>query len=125
MIPKLRELWKKAFGDTDAFLDIFWQWAYDPNRCRYITMEGTPAAALYWFDCEILDSTSSALRKVAYIYAVATDPKYRGQGLCHKLMEETHRHLERHGYDGAILVPGSESLYDFYGGMGYQVCTFL
>ena len=34
LIPGLRELWKKAFGDTDEFLDLFFSTAYSPDRCR-------------------------------------------------------------------------------------------
>ena len=36
LIPGLRNLWKKAFGDTDEFLDLFFSTAYAPGRCRCI-----------------------------------------------------------------------------------------
>ena len=110
----LRQLWKEAFGDSDAFLDIFFATAYSPRRCRCIRKKGTVAAALYWFDC------SFAGKKIAYLYAVATALSYRGQGLCRKLMAHTHALLKCQGYAGAILVPGEEGLFRFYGAMGYQ-----
>ena len=110
----LRQLWKEAFGDSDAFLDIFFTHGYSPRRCRCITEGNTVAAALYWFDC------SFSGKKIAYLYAVATALSHRGQGLCRKLMADTHALLARQGYAGAILVPGEESLFDFYATMGYQ-----
>lgn len=116
-IPALRSLWKEAFGDTDAFLDTFARTAYSPARCRCVTVDGDVAAALYWFDCTHAD------RRIAYLYAVATARAHRGQGLCRALMEDTHRHLTEQGYAGAMLVPGSASLFDFYARMGYRTCT--
>ena len=83
LIPSLRDLWKAAFGDTDAFLDDFFSTAYAPHRCRCIVMDGQVAAALYWLDC------ACEGRKLAYIYAVATHPHHRGKGLCRTLMSET------------------------------------
>lgn len=112
--PRLRSLWKEAFGDDDAFLDVFFDRAFSPDRCRCVTVDDQIVAALYWFDC------SWESRPLAYLYAVATAKAYRGQGLCHKLMGNTHEHLKYLGYTGAVLVPGEPSLFDFYEKMDYQ-----
>ncbi|MBO5322995.1 MAG: GNAT family N-acetyltransferase [Oscillospiraceae bacterium] len=113
----LRQLWKEAFGDSDAFLDVFFSHGYSPRRCRCITDDGQVAAALYWFDC------SFAGKKIAYLYAVATAVSHRGKGLCRKLMADTHALLANQGYAGAILVPGEGSLFDFYAAMGYETIS--
>lgn len=118
-VPQLRALWMEAFGDTEAFLDTFFQNAFSTDRCRCITIDNSVVAALYWFDC------SYDTHKVAYVYAVATAKAHRGQGLSHKLMENTHTHLQSLGYEGVILVPGSESLFRFYAGMGYEICSYI
>ena len=118
-LPLLRGLWKEAFGDTDAFLDAFEETAFDPNRCRCITVDGRLVAALYWFDC------TCEGRRMAYLYAIATAKAARGQGLCHRLMADTHRHLRALDYEVAILVPGDEGLFAFYGKMGYRVCGYI
>lgn len=111
---QLRALWKEAFGDEDAFLDAFFATGFSPDRCRCVTIDGQIAAALYWFDC------SWDGKPMAYLYAVATGKAYRGQGLCRKLMANTHEHLKYLGYAGAVLVPGDPSLFDFYGKIGYE-----
>lgn len=118
-IPELRELWKLAFGDTDAFLDSFFSTAFSSDRCRCILEEGRIAAALYWFDCSVEN------QKAAYIYAVATHPEFRNRGLCRKLMADTHAVLASRGYVSAILVPQKESLRKMYAGMGYRDCGGL
>lgn len=116
-IPQLRKLWQQAFGDTDAFLDIFFSAAFSPTRCRCVLVEGDVAAALYWFSCE------AGGQPLAYLYAVATDEKFRGRGLCRRLMEDTHSHLASLGYAGALLVPGDAGLREMYRGMGYADAT--
>lgn len=113
-IPALRNLWQEAFGDDDTFLDAFFQIGYSPRRCRRILFDGRLAAALYWFDCALED------KKLAYIYAVATDKAFRGRGLCRRLMEDTHLHLGQLGYGGAVLVPGNKKLFSLYEKLGYQ-----
>lgn len=117
-IPQLRELWKEAFGDDDSFLNSFFSTAFSTDRSRCVTDNGRVAAMLYWFDCEYHN------KKIAYIYAVATAVSHRGQGICGSLMDDTHRLLGKLGYEGAILVPGSENLFSFYGKMGYKTCCF-
>ena len=115
----LRRLWKQAFGDPDTFLDAFFSNGFSPDRCRALTLDGQLTAALYWFDC------SWQSQKIAYLYAVATDKAFQGQGLCRALMEDTHRHLAELGYQGAILVPGSKALFRLYEKLGYRTCCHI
>lgn len=116
---KLRVLWQEAFGDTEDFLQTFWDTAFAPDRCRCILNDSEALASLYIFDCLYKGN------KIAYIYAVATSKAHRGKGLCHLLMADTHRYLQQKGYSGAILVPASEGLFAFYENMGYKVCTYV
>ncbi len=109
----LRNLWQEAFGDGDEFLDIFFSTAYSPRRCRRVTIGDKTAAALYWLDMDYPGG------KLAYIYAVATAEKFRGQGLCRALMADTHAQLKSEGYAGVILVPQDQGLRKMYAAMGY------
>ncbi len=117
--PALWDLWMEAFGDSEAFLRDFENTAFDRMRCRCVIQNDTVAAALYWFDC------SYPSGRIAYLYAIATAKAHRGQGLCRALLEDTHRHLKALGYVGAILVPGEESLFNFYQKIGYQTATHI
>ena len=115
-IPQLRQLWQLAFGDSEEFIHLFFSTAYDPRRCRLITLEGRTAAALYWFDVHCCG------RKMAYIYAVATHPDFQNRGLCRRLMADTHALLAELGYTVTLLVPGEPRLREMYAKMGYQNC---
>lgn len=116
-IPGLRRLWKQAFGDTEEFLDLFFAVAYAPERSLCAVEGNTVAAALYW-----LDGTCRG-RPVAYLYAVATEEKFRGRGLCRTLLGETERILKDRGYAGAVLVPGEAGLFSLYHKLGFQICS--
>lgn len=116
-VRQLRLLWQQAFGDTDAFLDCFFSTGFSADRCRCVYEGNSLAAALYWFDC------SWKGKKLAYLYAVATDRAFRGRGLCRKLMADTHDALKRAGYHGTILVPSQPSLFAFYEKLGYRACA--
>lgn len=113
----LRQLWKTAFSDTDEFLDRFFAACFSPLRCRCALEEGRTVAALYWFDVVCRG------KKLAYFYAVATHPDFRGRGVCRSLMADTHTLLAEQGYDGALLVPQSEGLRKMYASFGYRDCT--
>jgi len=115
----LRQLWKEAFGDEDAFLDCFFTFGYSPRRCRCVLEGETLAAALYWFEC------SAYGQKYAYIYGVATALSHRGLGLCRQLMADTHALLREEGFAGAVLVPQQEGLRRMYAAMGYRDCGGL
>ena len=115
----LRALWRQAFGDTEEFLDQFFSTGFSPRHCRCAMENGQLAAALYWFDCEF-DG-----RKLAYLYAIATDAVFQNRGVCRALMADTHTLLKAHGYSGTLLVPGAASLGAFYGSRGYRWATGL
>ena len=109
----LRTLWTECFGNEENWIDVFFQTAFDPTHVCCLTRRGQLAAALCWMD------TYCQGRPLAYLYAIATAPAHRRQGLCRELMGKTHDHLARQGYAGAILVPGDEGLRQMYGKMNY------
>lgn len=113
-IPAMKRLWQQAFGDEMAVINGFFATGFDKTRCQCLYEDGFLAAALYWFDCLWQG------KKVAYIYAVATEKGFRGKGLCRRLMEKTHAHLQKQGYVGAVLVPGSPALFVMYEKFGYR-----
>ena len=116
-IRQLLQLWKEVFGEYDGFWELFLETGFQPDHCRCITENGQVAAGLYWFDCSCNED------KIAYIYAVVTDPIHRGRGLCRKLMADVHGILKDRGYASVMLVPADEGLRKMYRKMGYEDCT--
>lgn len=117
--PQLLKLWKGVFGEYDGFWELFLNTAFQQDHCRCITENSRVTAGLYWFDC------SCGQDRIAYIYAVVTDPAHRGKGLCRKLMADVHRLLKSQGYDSVMLVPADAGLREMYRKMGYADCTAI
>lgn len=114
--PQLKKLWREAFGDGENFIETFLTSAYASSRCRILTDGEQVAAMLFWLDGEYKG------QKWAYLYGVATAPRYRGQGLCRRLLAQTHELLACRGYAGTILYPADGDLRQMYGKMGYRNC---
>lgn len=117
-LPALQALWQEAFGDSEEFIDLFFQNGFRFDRCRVLT-EGTVLGAVYWFDC------SCRGFRYAYVYALGVKRAARGRGVGTRLMEDLHRHLADCGYDGCLLCPANEGLFDYYGPMGYTTCAHM
>lgn len=122
-VPKqydqLIRLWQEAFGDTEEFIDGFFCTAFSPARCRCMVINKKVAAALYWMDVR------RGEQRYAYIYAVAVAESRRGKGLGRAMLEDAQAHLAFRGYDGILLVPGSESLRGYYEKHGYITATHV
>lgn len=113
-IPVLRSIWKQAFGDSDAFLDAFFDRGFSCDRCRCVFREGEPVAAIYLFDGQWEQ------KPVAYLYALAVEQAHRGQGLSRLLLAQVHGALQQAGYAGTVLEPASQSLAAYYATFGYR-----
>ncbi len=112
-IPALRSLWQEAFGDSDAFLDLFFTLGFSPERALTAKEGENILAALYWFYCAWEENQS------AYVYAVATKKEHRGKGVCRALMDKLHKEMGAMG-SSTILVPADDGLRKFYARMGYR-----
>ncbi len=117
METDLLELWQSCFGESDGFWQLFRDNGFRPEQVCEIRRDGRLAAALYWFPI------SCEGQNLAYLYAVATHPDFRGRGLCRELMAKTEIMLAGKGISGVLLVPESHSLRQMYGKMGYTDCT--
>ena len=110
-------LWAEAFGDSreriSDFLDSFCQ------NMLVFEKEGRIASMVTILEMKI------GAEKGRYIYALATDKRFRGQGLATELIEYVKRFLTENGEKFLILLPQSKSLYDFYEKRGFSklFCT--
>ncbi len=94
-----KDLWMKSFGDEEQFADSFIMRYYSRGRMLTAEAEGRTAAMLH------LLPFRTELGRTTYIYAVATDPAFRGRGLASQLMREAMRLIADRGDDAAFLIP--------------------
>ncbi len=113
-LPQLKSLWREAFGDSEAFTELFFAKGFSRERCLAALEDGAVMGALYWFDCH---------PGLAYIYGVGVAKACRGKGVGAALMEAVHAHLQRKGYRGCILCPADGGLFAYYKKLGYTPCA--
>ncbi len=113
----LQCLWETVFGDSRKVTDAFFDNAFDSDGCFYIAAEGKAVSALYLLPVSFAD------QKGYYLYAAATLPSYRGQGLMGMLLTEALVYARQQG-DFVYLCPAEESLYDYYRKHGFETVLY-
>ena len=118
----LQSLWKLCFGDDEEVTDCFFALFPPKLHTRVMDHDGRIAAMASWLPVTL--HLDGRIIPGAYIYAVATHPDFRGKGLCRSLMEELEASLRLQGMEFAALCPAEDSLYRFYGAMGYKTAFY-
>ncbi len=108
----LKRLWKEIFGDTDLYIDLFFQHKYLPENTFIIRKDGEIVSMLYFFPTSFC--LENRLIPAAYICGVATRQEERGKGYSQAILKEAIRVIKERGYKAAFLIPASESLFSFY-----------
>ena len=109
----VRRLWREVFGDDVEFIDSFLTTCYDPeNLFAHYEQERLVAMV------HLLPFRTAEGERVHYIYGVATDPQWRGQGLATELMLRALRRAEVES-DVVVLIPSSEEVKAFYRELGF------
>lgn len=120
-IPAQRELWKLAFGDSNSYIDNFYNTYYRPERVVVLEEEGTVRSMTAWFDTVFVVPGRGEYR-AAYLYAVATHPDCRGRGLAGKLLAGADEYFRSLGIPAVTTVPAEPSLHNFFGANGFREC---
>ncbi len=117
MAAPLKQLWQIVFGDTEAYINLFFDHRFSPEHTMVALFEGAPVAMLYLLPITIRQGNVDY--DARYIYAVGTHPDFRSQGLSGRLLAATHERLASEGVALSLLVPAEPSLFDYYGARGY------
>ena len=120
-IPALRRLWTLAFGDGGAYLDNFFDCYYRPERMIVLEQKGTVLAMTAWFDTTFVLPGTGEYR-AAYLYAVATHPDHRGQGLSGRLLAWADGYFRTLNIPAVTTVPAEPSLHNFFAANGFREC---
>lgn len=117
-IPRLRELWKLAFGDDGAYVDNFFQRYYRPERMLVLEQGGMIQAMTAWFDTELVLPGEERVC-AAYLYAVATHPDARNRGLSSQLLQDADNYFRFLHCSAVTTVPAEPSLHRFFARNGF------
>jgi GNAT superfamily N-acetyltransferase len=110
-------LWKDAFGDSDAFMHLYFDRVYRDENALVIEKEGKILSAL-----QMLPYTMTFWGKeinVAYISGACTAPSEQGKGLMKQLLQEAFREMQRRRIALTALIPAEKWLFTYYRSQGY------
>lgn len=107
---QIRKLWIECFtGDTIDDADAFLLCRFDESKMLSRTDNGKIISMLHIIP----------FGDVAYIFAVATSPSYRHQGIAGALCHDAIEQCRREGFKAVALIPSDSHLREWYAGMGF------
>ena len=111
---QMRQVWHDIFGDEEAEIDSFL--VRHSDAMPLIHKENNVVVSmLFMVPLQMWD------KRVAYIYAVATQPEYRGRGIASKLLKEALQLIETNGeFDLVALIPSSTESKRLYERLGFE-----
>ena len=111
---EMREMWHEIFGDEYHEIESFL--VSNPQAIPFIYKEeGSVVAMLHIVPLQMWGQS------VAYIYAVATQPEYRGRGIASKLLNEALHYISESGkFDCVALIPSSTESKRLYERLGFD-----
>lgn len=109
-------LWKTCFHDGD-FSEFYFKERVTADNMLVIYRDGKPVSMASFLPA--VYHTEKGAIPVRYVYAVATLPEYRRQGLAKKILTCGSELWD----EPLVLCPADEHLYRYYGKMGF-VCAF-
>ena len=116
-LPAMMRLWQDTFGDSDAFVRLFFTRVYRPQNALTTCRDGRLAAMLHIVPYRL--RVGRRTLPAAYICGVSTRPEARGQGLMTALMRRALRTMRRRGFALTTLIPAEPWLFDVYARSGY------
>lgn len=113
----IKKLWNEAFGDSESDIQFFLDGRFNPINTLILEENGEIASMLFLIEGKMhinhVDYPSY------YLYAACTSKKFRGRGFMVSLLSEAKQISSDRGIDFICLMPGEESLFDFYKKNGY------
>ena len=114
----LADLWHTVFGDDYGFIDLIFKKEYEKSvLCFAEIVDGKAVSAFYLIE-NTLKFEGESYRGY-YLYAAATLPENRKEGLMSKLINEALEYCKNNKVDFVSLVPSEESLYSYYSRFGF------
>ena len=116
-IQQLKAMWRLLFGDTEAFISLYFNEVVRKENTRVIEEDGRIVSALYMLPYPFYiwgkEITSS------YISGAATLPEAQGRGLMQQLLVDSFKEMSRRNIPFSTLIPADPWLFGFYEKSGY------
>ena len=117
-IPALKIMWHKIFGDSESYLNSFFGKVYKDENTLVDIENGNVVSVLFMIPYKFIANGKET--KIVYLYALATEPAYRGRKIMAKLIQKSLDLSAKRGYALSVLIPADDSLFEYYRQFGYE-----
>lgn len=129
-VPALMKLWKEAFSE-EAFARMFYDMIFNSGMCEEVKIivdrqenngkESEPEiiSMLHYIPCSYENGAVKC--NGAYLYALATDKRYRCRGIMGEMIEYAKKLAVRQKAVFLYLLPAEDRLYGYYERFGFDV----
>ena len=115
-IEAMKKLWIECFPKDVEYSEFFFSRIFNLSSARVCVIDDSVVAMLHSFPYDFV--TPDGVLSGKYIYGVGTKTEFRSQGLAGELLAN-----EAKDCDFTVIIPQSESLFDFYKKHGF--CELL
>ncbi len=117
-IPSIISLWNEAFGDSESEIRFFLDNRFTPENTVVFEENKNIVSMLFLLEGDL--SLKSISYPSYYLYAACTAKTHRGRGLMGEILEFARNVAVNRNKYFICLMPGEESLFDFYKKYGYK-----
>lgn len=117
-IHEIESIWQTCFGDSKAYIEAFMKKVGKPERCLVYELNEDIVSMMFVLPAQIV--ANGELRSINYIYACATLPEYRKQGIMNQLFECAKSEAAESSVFALVLIPSDEYLFEYYHKIGFQ-----
>ena len=121
--PRMQELWRRCFGDEQAYLDLCFDQGGAVSHGMLLEAEGVVQSMLLAFSQEMTLPEGDSV-PMWYVYAFCTHPDGQSRGYGRTLLAWTEEEGRKAGAKAVVMVPGEPSLFRFYESLGYETACF-
>lgn len=110
--PELKRVWKAVFGDSDEYIDGYFDSLYSPGSAVVCEIGGRMAGAAHIIELGDLVTPEGDRQPCSVVYALGTLPEFRSRGVGTRLTAAA-AEISSRGRVG-VICPAEPSLFDFY-----------
>ncbi len=117
-MPSLRSMWAECFPEDVKYSEFFFERIFKLQSAVVYEQNGECVGMIHVFPRRLCTPVGTLSAK--YIYGVGTLKKCRGRGIAGRLLES-----EAHSCDALLLIPQSDSLFEFYKKCGFSEIAYV
>ena len=119
-IPAAKALWKICFGDSDQYIDFFFERKFIPCNSLGLFLDGRLAADLFMQEKTLV--LQGCNLRTGFLAGCATHPDFQKKGYMRKLLQRELEVMCQQGYALCALHP---FLHAFYRKFGWETASYM